>query len=464
MTIWEPDLRASTGPKYTAIANSIAEAISNGRLTAGDRLPPHRDLAYRLGVTVGTVTRGYAEAERRGLVGGEVGRGTFVKGERGRSETQLFAIRHDNPPTGIDLSLNFPPEGIRADLFARTASRIGSDPFDISLFGYQPAAGNPRHRAAATELISQTGLDAQVDRVVLCNGTQHGMAIVIAALCQPGDVIMTEELTYPGIKAVAAMFHLRLRGIAMDQDGMEPEAFEAACKKGDAKVLYCIPTFQNPTSTVMPESRRTEIAEIARKYGISIVEDDVYGFLEEDRPLPISGYLPEQSFYISSTSKCMMPALRVGFVLTPPGMTEPVSSAGRAMNWMTSPITAEIMTRWIEDGTAAELVRWHRQESRARLDIAKRVLNGISFDSMPGSYHIWLPMPPPWRAEEFTEKAKIRGVHVIPAAPFAVGRTAVPHALRICMGATRTRDELEKGLAIVADLLVCKQTPRLDVM
>lgn len=464
MTIWEPDLRESAGPKYTAIANSIAEAIANGRLTAGDRLPPHRDLAYRLGVTVGTVTRGYAEAERRGLVGGEVGRGTFVKGERDRSATQLFAIRHDNPPTGIDLSLNFPPEGIRADLFARTASRIGSDPFDTSLFGYQPAAGNPRHRAAATELISQTGLDAQVDRVVLCNGTQHGMAIVIAALCQPGDVIMTEELTYPGIKAVAAMFHLRLRGIAMDQDGLVPEAFEAACKKGDAKVLYCIPTFQNPTSTVMPASRRTEIAEIARKHGISIIEDDVYGFLEEDRPLPISGYLPEQSFYISSTSKCMMPALRVGFVLTPPGMTEPVSSAERAMNWMTSPITAEIMTRWIEDGTAAELVRWHRQESRARLDIAKRVLNGISFDSTPGSYHIWLPMPPPWRAEDFTEKAKIRGVHVIPAAPFAVGRMAVPHALRICMGATRTRDELENGLAIIADLLVCKQTPRLDVM
>ncbi|MBT3360579.1 MAG: PLP-dependent aminotransferase family protein [Rhodospirillales bacterium] len=464
MTIWTPDLNEITGPKYAAIAQAIGEAIADGQLSAGDRLPAHRDLSYRLGVTVGTVTRGYAEAERRGLVVGEVGRGTFVKSANGGSATQLFAIRHDQPPAGIDFSLNFPPEGIRADLFARTASRIASNPFDPSLFGYQPAAGNPRHRAAANELISHTGLETHVDRVVLCNGTQHGMAITMAALCQPGDVVLTEELTYPGIKAVAAMFHLRLRGVAMDHEGMLPDAFEAACQKGDAKVLYCIPTFHNPTSTVMPESRRAEIAEIARKYGIFIVEDDVYGFLEDDRPLPISGYLPEQSFYVSSTSKCMMPSLRVGFVLTPPGMTEPVSSAERAMNWMTSPITAEIMTRWIEDGTAAELVRWHRRESRARLEIAERVLKDFAFDSTPGSYHLWLPLPPPWQAEEFTEKARVRGVHVIPSAPFAVGRTAVPHALRICMGATRTREELEHGLTIIADLLVCGQTPCLDVM
>jgi len=134
------------------------------------------------------------------------------------------------------------------------------------------------------------------------------------------------------------------------------------------------------------------------------------------------------------------------------------------MNWMTSPITAEIMTRWIEDGTAAELVRWHRRESRARLEIAERVLKDFAFDSTPGSYHLWLPLPPPWQAEEFTEKARVRGVHVIPSAPFAVGRTAVPHALRICMGATRTREELEHGLTIIADLLVCGQTPCLDVM
>ncbi len=464
MTIWTPDLRKFTGPKYAAIADSIGEAVANGQLAPGDRLPPHRDLSYRLGVTVGTVTRGYGEAERRGLVAGEVGRGTFVKGGDESSATRLFAIRHDHPPAGIDFSLNFPPEGIRANLFARTAARIASNPFDASLFGYQPAAGNPRHRAAANELISHTGLETQVDRVVLCNGTQHGMAITMAALCQPGDVVLTEELTYPGIKAVAALFHLRLRGVAMDHDGMLPDAFEAACQKGDAKVLYCIPTFHNPTSAVMPASRRAEIAEIARKYGIFIVEDDVYGFLEDDRPLPISGYLPEQSYYVSSTSKCMMPSLRVGFVLTPPGMTEPIASAERAMNWMTSPITAEIMTRWIEDGTAAELVRWHRRESRARLAIAERVLAGIPFDSTPGSYHVWLHLPSPWRAEEFADKASIKGVHVIPAAPFAVGRTAIPHALRICMGATRTREELEQGLTILADLLVGRQTPRLDVM
>ncbi|HZF36691.1 MAG TPA: winged helix-turn-helix domain-containing protein, partial [Candidatus Angelobacter sp.] len=85
MTIWQPDLNSVSGPRYLAIVDALAFDLDNGKLRAGDRLPTHRDLAYRLGVTVGTVTRAYSEAERRGLIKGEVGRGTYIRDRSGRS-------------------------------------------------------------------------------------------------------------------------------------------------------------------------------------------------------------------------------------------------------------------------------------------------------------------------------------------------------------------------------------------
>ncbi len=454
MTIWTPILDGRDGPLYQAIADAIAGSIENGELAAGDRLPPHRNLAYDLGVTVGTVTRGYQEAERRGLVYGEVGRGTFIKGQADESQWPPPAVRlHDEEPGGIDLSINYPSCGQRTALFARSAAALSENSVAASLLGYQPAAGNARHRAAAAELLSYAGFSEDPDRVVICSGAQHGMTVVFASLCQPGDTILAEQLTYPGINAVAGLLHLRVRAVAMDEEGLIPEALDEACRKGDAKALYCVPTFQNPTSAVMSEQRRAEIAEIARKHGVFIVEDDVYGFLHDDHPRSLASFLPDQSFFISSTSKCMMPALRIGFVVPPAGYRDQVLAAVRTTTWMANPIAAEIMTRWVEDGTAGDLIDWHRTECRERLALATRWLDGLPYRSHPGSYHIWLPLPPPWTADDVVEKALGQGIRLISAAPFMAGCELPPHALRICLGAPDRREDLEQGLRILANIL-----------
>lgn len=456
MTMWKPTLADRTGPLYLAIADSIADGIEGGQLKAGDRLPPHRDLAYDLGITVGTVTRGYAEAERRGLTTGEVGRGTYIRNAESKRKPPLFSILHGDETEMVDLSLNYPVEGDQGFRFAQTAAELARDANVNLLLRYQPAAGNMRHRAAAARLAAQAGFDVPPERVAVTCGAQHAMSVVFGSICRPGDVVLTEELTYPGITATARLLNLRLRGVAIDGEGLRPDAFEAACRKGDAKSLYCVPTYQNPTSAVMGEPRRAEIAAIAREYGITIVEDDVYGFLHENRPRPLATYLPEQTFFISSTAKSMMPALRIGFTVCPEPMVEAIAETIRTTTWMANPLAAEVMTRWVEDGTADILAGEHRSESKVRLAMAKRILADVSFKSEPGTFHIWMPLPAPWSADDFVSRAAARNVRLIPAKPFVVSGM-VPQALRICLGSPGTREGLERGLTVIAELL--RSTP-----
>lgn len=452
MTIWKPDLSQRVGPRYLAIADAIADSIDNGQLAAGDKLPPHRDLAFALGVTVGTVTRGYAEAERRGLTLGEVGRGTFIRGADSKRSPTSFCIIQDEETETVDLSLNFPTEGGQAERYARTAAELAADPNVDLLLRYQPAAGNLRHRSAMAALAAGGGLNVPPDRIVVTSGAQHAMTVVFASVCRPGDIVLAEELTYPGILAVARVLNLRLRGVGLDDQGLRPDAFEAACRKGDAKALYCVPTYQNPTSAVMGEPRRAEIAAIAREYGVTVVEDDVYGFLHDNPPKPLATFLPEATYYVSSTSKSMMPALRLGFVVCPEGEADAVAETVRTTTWMANPLAAEVVTRWVADGTADVFSRQHRSESKARLELARRVLDGVPFQSAPGTSHIWLPLPAPWSADDFVGRAAARNIRLISAKPFVVNGM-VPQALRICLGSPPTRDDLERGLTVVADLM-----------
>ena len=435
-----------------------------GRLQGGERLPTHRDLAHHLKVTVGTVTRAYAEAERRGLVVGEVGRGTYVRGHSEEIRKGCFSIPEGDEPNVVDLSLNHPAEGDNWIRLGAVLSAIARDAASSSLLRYQPAAGMSQHRAAAAAWLTRNGLQSGGEEVVICNGVQHGMTVVLATLCRPGDTILTEDVTYPGIKPLAGLLHLKLKGLAIDEEGLRPDGLEAACRGGGAKVLYCMPSYHNPTSAFMSETRREEIAAVARKHSMFVVEDDVYGFLDYGSSPPLAALLPDQTFYLASASKCMAPGLRVGFVRAPRGMTENIAAAVRTTGWMASPISAEIMSRWIKDGTADQFVDWHRREARARQSIAQRLLKGLDYQATAGSYHLWLSLPPPWNAGDFALESRTRGAAVIPAEIFAVGQTHPPHAVRICLGPPRDRQRLETGLRIIADLIAEHPSPQLSVM
>ncbi|WP_164018426.1 PLP-dependent aminotransferase family protein [Pyxidicoccus trucidator] len=455
MTSWTPQLRGRDGPLYRVIAEALAADIDEGRLAPGTRLPTHRELAEKVGVTVGTVTRAYAEAERRGLIGGEVGRGTFV-----RHRDTPRHLPAPAPDTGddtlVELGLNWPatPPGDPAGTALRkTLEALQRSPRLSELLDYQPHAGLLAHREAGAAWLSRFGLEVEPRQVVVCSGGQHAMEVALTALTRPGDTVLCEALTYPGLKVLANRLHLSLHGVAMDEQGLKPDALEAACR-GGAKVLFCLPNLQNPTGAVMPEERRRRIAAVVRKHGLTVVEDDAYGLLLDKRPPPLCTLVPESGWFIGGVSKLLAPGLRIGYLAAPLGMgTERLAEeAGLAVR-MTPPLLAEVAARWVHDGTADELVVRRRREAQERLELAREVLGDVLPKAPRATYHLWLKLPAGWRAESFTAQARRRGVSVTPAELFTVGPATAPAAVRVCLGAPRTRASLEKGLRRLRETL-----------
>jgi DNA-binding transcriptional MocR family regulator len=449
--MWSPILPADAEPKYQALLVALLRDVESGALPPGTRLPPQRDLAERLGVAIGTVGRAYAAAEERGVVSGEVGRGTFVRGPEPGVEPG--AVEEEDPEV-IDLSksrlVRDPRVGSAAALLQSLARRPD---LDRLLDFYQPAPGMARHRETGARWMSRTGLTVPAERVIITSGAQNGAATVLASLARPGDVILTEHVTYTGMKAIASLLHLQLRGLPLDGDGLIPEAFEAACRDGSPRALYCIPTLHNPTGRTMPLARRQAMVEIAARYDVALIEDDVYGFLP-DQPLPpLAALSPANGYYVTSTSKSMAPGLRVGYVAAPESRVDRVAAVIRASTWLIAPLLAELASDWIERGEADAMVAWKREETTARHAAAVRILGRWLPPHSPRSFHLWLPLPEPWRTDQFVTQARARNVVVSPSEEFVVGRESAPHAVRVCLGATSSRARLNEGLTRLAELL-----------
>ncbi len=462
MTSWQPTLEGRSGPRYQAIAQALADDIATGRLAVGDRLPTHRDLAWRLGVTVGTVTRAYAEAERRGLIAGEVGRGTFVQAPR--KEPPAPATRPPRDGSLIDLSYNFPPDNLNERALADVLLEICREESLGPYMRYEMGLGQPRQRAAGARWMAHTGLAVDPSEVVLTAGGQHGVLLAVRALAHPGEVILTEELSYYGIKSIAAMLDIRLHGLAMDEEGLRPEALAQACRATKARALYCIPTLQNPTGAVMSETRRREIAAICAEHELPVIEDDVYGFLVDGGPPPLTTLLPDSAIHVTGLSKSVSPGLRVGFLRAPGTLLDRLRQGLRASTLMAPPLMAEAATRLIENGEAWRMALWQRAEAEARQAIARRHLPEGTWRSHPQAFHGWLELPDPWRREVFCDQARAQGVGVASAELFAVGRQPLPHAVRLCLQAARDRAELETALDQLAAVLAGQPETLLPVV
>lgn len=273
-----------------------------------------------------------------------------------------------------------------------------------------------------------------------------------------GDTVLTEALTYPGVKRLAEWLHLRLEGVAMDAEGLRPDALAAACRRKDGgKLLYTMPTLQNPTGAVMSEERRRQIASVVKEHGLTVLEDDAYGRLLETPPRPLAAFAPEQTYFVAGTAKVLAPGLRIAYLAAPTPRVEKLAHGIWMSNVMATPVTAEVAARWIEDGTAEKVVELRRHEARARWKLVRSIL-GIRGGREVGM-HFWLPLPAGWRAEAFAAQAHRAGVSVMPAETFAVGPAAAPAGVRVCLGPPRTRDALEQGLRRLAAALETGPAP-----
>lgn len=456
MTNWLPDIETRKGAKYLRIADAIHDAIQHGELEPDTKLPPMRNLAYDLGVTLGTVSRAYQEAERRGLVGGEVGRGTFIKGDGRYPQPQTpraFAYGGSRE-NGINLSMAVPPLGDGGTYLAKTIREISDNSALCGeLMDYQAHSGLERHRQSGVDWVARMGVNTSTDYLTMTNGTQHAILVSMMAMTRPGDTVLVENITYPGVIHIAAQLGLKLVPVELDDEGLVPAALDAAIREHRPRTAYMVPTVQNPTTAVMSGERRQHIADVIQRHNLLVMEDDIWGFLPTERASALAAYAPDHVVYLSGLSKAMSPGLRIGYIASPPGATDAIRSVARMSNWMTPPLMAEVASRWLRDGSGDEMIKWQRTEAEARMQIAADALGEFSIRGHKHSYQIWLELPEPWRADVVRDQAARKGIFFLTGDAFVVGRQQAPHAIRICVGSCRTRDEVRQGVEVIRDIL-----------
>jgi DNA-binding transcriptional MocR family regulator len=291
------------------------------------------------------------------------------------------------------------------------------------------------------------------ERIFVTPGAHPALLAILGLLAKPGETILSECITYPGIRSIAAQLRLNLSGLPMDEHGVLPDAFADACERLKPKALYLNPTIQNPTTLTIPPARREEICAVARKYGVPLVEDDAYGFIPQHGPAPLAAMAPDLTWHIGGLAKCIGAGLRLAYVVAPDTRAIwPFVSAMRANSVMASPLTVALATRWIEDGTADTILRFIRIEAAARQQMAAAVLPKNSFSADPLAFNIWLPLPHGWTRSTFGSHMRASGIGVVASDAFTV-EGAAPESVRVCLGGPITRPALLGALEYMGHAL-----------
>jgi DNA-binding transcriptional MocR family regulator len=452
MTTWIPDPATLTRPVYRSLAQSIVAAVEGGRLRPGDRLPTHRELAWQLGLSVQTVSRAYEALIRADVITGEVGRGTFVKSAATEGRPPPYQQLDTGNPT-IDCSILTPVgSAAHTEAFARALADIAGDLGAQMLFSFRPRQALRRSTDIALNWLAECGLTTRADLVLPTNGATPAMTVALMTAATPGDLVVTEAAGHHTLKALTRYLGLKLSGLPCDAQGVLPDAFDNACRRG-ARVLYVLPAGNGPLTAIMSPSRRAEIVAVARRHDAAIIENDAWGPLEPDRPAPLAMLAPERVFYFTSLTKCLLPGLRLGWLVVPEAQVTAAFGRHLVTNWMATSLIAEIGARWIEDGTARDLLLWQRAELARRNQKAAEVLAGLPMRANPHGLHVWLPLPEDWDEQGFVNSASLRGVAIAPGSAFHIGpEPAQGRGVRLCLGGPDESD-LQQALTTVARLM-----------
>ncbi|MCX8279363.1 PLP-dependent aminotransferase family protein [Phyllobacterium sp. 0TCS1.6C] len=466
MTNWLPNLdndpdQGRKGPLYLRLAERIEADIAGGILPPGTKLPPQRNLAFDIGVTIGTVGRAYNLIRERGLVSGEVGRGTYVMDPKAAG---LVAPASPSEPFGgtrstfvhsglIRLDSTAAVEVGQAELMGSTLTEITRQhPNEIASYSRSLPAS---WRDAGVRWLSGAGWSPDGESVVPTLGAHSAILAAIAAVTVPGDKIAFEDLTY--CSAARSVNLMGRRSIIMHtQNGSAtPEDFERLCAQQHPKLVFLMPSLHNPTAFTMPEDYRRAIAEIARRYNVWIIEDEIYGSLVEDDHVKIAAFAPERTFVIGGMSKSVAAGLRGGWVACPPHLAARVHTAHKMVTGGLPFLMAELTARLVNSGDADEIRARVRNEVRSRGAIARQALAGIEFSTQPLSAFLWVKLPDPWLSATFKNAALNEGVLIDDEDEFKTGRTEKTfHRVRLGITVPGSGEELKNGLTVLRRLMV----------
>lgn len=434
---WIPRLEGPPGTACDRLVRALATDIVTGAVPPGARLPAHRDLAWRLDIALGTVTKAFGILERRGLVRGVNGRGTFVAGEPSRD------------PARIDLSANVPPRMLSDRLLAAGLNSIAKR-LDAGTFSsYAPPNGREDHRRLLARWLAEQGMPCSSEEVLICNGAQHALSIAFAVACEPGSILLTEALTYPGALMIARRRGVRVVGVSMDEQGLSPDALADALAGGAdvRRVLYLTPTLQNPTGADMGAGRRREIVRLCRRHDVLVVEDDVHSAFRGEGVVPIAALAPERTLLVTGLSKALSPGLRIGCLVTPKDFLQSALTELRASATSAPLLSCLIMADWLADGTARHVADAIVEESARRFEMARKALPGLAPSPRSG-FHVWRPMDLAG-AEEIHRVAAREGVILPAPREFMAEEGQQRSGVRISLGAPSLA-ELRRGLDVLA--------------
>lgn len=435
-------------PRYIRLADMLTTAIRDGKLAPGTKLLTHRAFAEQAGVALATATRTYRELEKRGMIVGEAGRGTFVR-DLGLPPT--LGVQQTAADGVIDLIFNMPGDAADADML-RTGLRQLASAGDLeAMLRYQPHGGRAHERRIIADSLAPILGPVDPECLLVTSGGQHGLASIALGLFRQGEAIAVDTITYPGFKSVAALKGLELVPIEGRDGVMDPDDLDQKCRARKLGAIYLMPTVHSPLGAVMDLATRRRLIELARTHDLLIIEDAAYAFLEPDPPPSLLSLAPERTVYVGSFSKSIGTGLRLGYLIAPVTHTGRLLEAIRATTWNAPALISGLVTGWIEDGTLAKSEEHRRQDGAARQQICRAILGGSEILAHRNAGFAWLHLDKGVRAEPVVTRLKERGISASGAEPFAT-TVAVPQALRLAFGGL-PKDELPGVLATVQEVI-----------
>lgn len=458
---WQPDLTQFAGPKYLALARTLRDAVRRGELAEGARLPPVRELAWQLTITPGTVARAYQILTQEGVLEATVGRGTFVAARLPRlgpsqpllQEVEAVVASAEQVATIVDLRAPQLPHVGQSHVFSSIFSHLAQN-VDSNLLEYPSLRRDLPLRQEYAKWIADQALGQYgPEDIALTLGGQNAVNIVLQC-CLRGErpAVYCEELAYPGFRRAIRLNRAEAVPIALDDQGMVPEALDLACRRSGGRIVCITPDAQNPTTAHMSLERRKAIVAVARLHDLQIIEDNCYN-VEQSTENALRALAPERTWHITSLSKTISAGLRFGAIVCPTGLGEAARLATQHNYFgLPRPMT-DFVLALLRSGKAGELCERVQAVFARRLEIALNILGGHTVKWQKGVSFLWLPMPRGWRASTFAREAEAAGVLVRSADEYALTDGRAPNAIRIALAGAIPEAEFVAAIETLAGLL-----------
>jgi len=458
-------------PIYRQISDSIRDAVVNGTLEPGERLPATRALADQLGLNRQTISSAYELLEQEGFIKGQVGRGSFVTLPVGASprgidwdsllqEEPKLAAPPSSPDSVISFTASRPSELLfPLDEFRATCQEVISEHAAASILQLGAPAGYRPLRKHLLADATKEGLAHPTDDIIVTNGVQQALDLIQRVLCGgSGGPVVIEDPVYLGLKNIFATAGTRVIGVPVTQDGIDLEALARVLLRERPRLLVLTPNFQNPTGATMPLEARRQVIRMAREAQVVLVENDIYGALRyRGDPLPTLKELDESGdvVLLRSFSKLAFPGLRVGWVIAPKPLTARLAEAKQCCDLHTDQLSQAVLLRFAESGRLEQhrehILKTGLERLECALSTCQRVMpEGTIFTKPDGGMNLWIRLPEQLDSGELLGPAQREGVAYLPGKYFAVSRDQ-SSCLRISF-AGLDPDKIRHGLEVLGTL------------